>query len=420
MLRQECSEGTVFGVLTTPKCQRKAAFHERTTVTYQEDLSASSLRGKGGSSLGHSVSAYGIEEYRRPRLSAVDYRTRSFLEHSHSCCYRDRAAPCFNRPPQLWRYDGRLEGSAEEPRQRDSVTHCVNPNVRVSRQVLSDNFQDFCQTMLASERQVLETPRINSSTQTPDGKTPPQQTGNSQVSFRLGTKDSPRRTSLSSLSRTSIVQEMLKKMSSQTVAPPTATAVLTHERPADTNGTEDTLDQDTLKVIQQLDMSIAGEEAFVDGPPPPVFPRSTDVPMFPCVIGSPVSPNGTSTSTDTEAQKDNLIEEVCLPGSNKKTYQPLTAVLGEEGSTIRSEVSQLNGNRVTQQRNGLINKNNGLDIQADIHANGGRQVHTSKTFSEPGDICVMPGTVPSACYRTLNILQDRIPNVSEHGSCRKA
>lgn len=385
VLRQECAEGTVFGVLTTPKCQRKATFHGRTTVTYQEDLSESGVKNKCGSPLGHSVSTYSVEEFRRPRLSAVDYRTRSFLDHSHSCCFRDRAVPCCDRTP-LWRFSDRQPRLPENCRSREAITHCINPNVRVSRQVLSDNFQDFCQTMLASERQAPEPPKINTSTQTAaKPPLPQQQVGNPQVSFRLATTDSPRRTSLSSLSRTSIVQEMLKKMSSQTsVQPPAAPA---QGRPSEKDDEEEALHLDAMRVIRQLDMSIGDEEeVFVDGPPPPVFPKRMPAPVITSVSSAAVPQNGTGQATDSESQQDNLIEEVCFPGSNKKTYQALTA---GEGPGMRAGVLHNNGNGVTERCNCLNGKDNGLDVEAEIHANG-KPAHPGKALSETGDICVMP------------------------------
>ncbi|XP_077498368.1 heat shock 70 kDa protein 12A-like isoform X2 [Amblyomma americanum] len=166
------------------------------------------------------------------------------------------------------------------PLESAPATHCVNPNVRVQRRVLSDNFQDFCQTMLE--------PRV-------------------PAAFRLASKDSPRRRSLSSLCRTSVVQEALRVSSSAAV---------------DTN-----LDQDALQVIQQLDLSIAG-------PPQPVYPKR----------------GGSG-----DVQNDNLIEEVCFPGSNKRSYAAL-------GAQEEDQVTQA--------------ANNGLEKPA-------------RALSEAGDICVM-------------------------------
>lgn len=420
VLRQECAEGAVFGVLSPPRCQRKATFHGRATVTYREREDLSARRSDSTESLEQrslSAAYTALQEYRRPRLSAVDYRSRSFVDHRgepynggehYTCCLRERAS-CCDRPPPLWRIG--QPRSLEEHSAAAPLTHCLNPNVRVSRQVLSDNFQDFCQTMLASERQVPEQPPAAAQPQ--------------QVAFRLSSKDSPRRRSLSSLSRTSIVQEVLKKMSSQAATLPPVAAVLpvvdnnTCSAGDDTQGTG--LDQDALQVIQQLDLSIADdEEVFVDGPPPPVYPK----PPTAAADSRQVDPNGTVPNgtchhaTDTVAETDNLIEEVCFPGSNKKSYVAFGLAQqrpqsDEDAANYARTVAHSNGDHVTERRDALVARNNGLgtDIGADATVPA---AHAGKALSETGDICVMPA---DECQLRSDTADSGVASRPESGSC---
>ncbi|XP_050049304.1 heat shock 70 kDa protein 12A-like isoform X1 [Dermacentor andersoni] len=426
VLRQECAESAVFGVLHTPRCQRKATYHGRATVTYQEreDLtvrrddhsSADSLEQRSLSAATYSA----LQEYRRPRLSAVDYRSRSFADHNvgqhhtgqnYTCCFREHAS-CCDRPPPLWRI-GQPRALEDEDCGLESapVTHCVNPNVHVSRQVLSDNFQDFCQTMLASERQVPEQqqPRVPAAVvQSPPTK--PQ-----QVAFRLGSKDSPRRRSLSSLSRTSIVQEVLKKMSSQAATMPPAAPMMAPAMNdlSNADDKETGLDQDALQVIQQLDLSIAGdEEVFVDGPPPPVFPRpATDSRHVP---PSGAVPNGTCQhAVDSEVQNDNLIEEVCFPGSNKKSY----AAFGTAQQTAPpgETTAQSNGYGVTERRDALLGRNNELEMEMGVGDAKSPAATVGKALSDTGDICVMP--VDECQLGRSDTADSGVASRPESGSC---
>lgn len=423
VLRQECAEGAVFGVLSPPRCQRKATFHGRATVTYREREDLSARRSDSAESLEQrslSAAYTALQEYRRPRLSAVDYRSRSFVDHKgepyngghqqgaqhYTCCLRERAS-CCDRPPPLWRIGQPrpLEDHSAAP-----LTHCLNPNVRVSRQVLSDNFQDFCQTMLASERQVPEQPPAAAKPQ--------------QVAFRLGSKDSPRRRSLSSLSRTSIVQEVLKKMSSQAATlPPVAAVVPVVDNTCNASDDiqETGLDQDALQVIQQLDLSIADdEEVFVDGPPPPVYPKPATAADSRQVDPTGTVPNGTCHhATDPVAETDNLIEEVCFPGSKKKSYVAFGLAQqrpqsDEEAANYARTVAQSNGDQVTERRDALVARNNGLGT--DIGAADARvpAAHAGRALSDAGDICVMP---VDECQLRSDTADSGVASRPESGSC---
>ncbi|KAL1424150.1 hypothetical protein MTO96_003648 [Rhipicephalus appendiculatus] len=405
VLRQECAESAVFGVLNTPRCQRKATYHGRATVTYQEreDLtvrrddhsSAESLEQRSLSASTYSA----LQEYRRPRLSAADYRSRSFVDHNggqhhagqnYTCCFREHAS-CCDRPPPLWRIGQQRTLEDEDcGLQTAPVTHCVNPNVRVSRQVLSDNFQDFCQTMLASERQVPEQQQSRVPAAVVQSPTKPQ-----QVAFRLGSKDSPRRRSLSSLSRTSIVQEVLKKMSSQAAAMPPASSIMapTINNPPNDVDKETGLDQDTLQVIQQLDLSIAGDqEVFVDGPPPPVFPKP---------------------ATDSR-HNDNLIEEVCFPGSNKKSYVAF-GTAPQQTAPPGETTAEFNGYAVTERRDALLGRNNELEMDMGVGDAKSPAATVGKALSETGDICVMP--VDECQLGRSDTADSGVASRPESGSC---
>ncbi|XP_064465912.1 heat shock 70 kDa protein 12A-like isoform X2 [Ornithodoros turicata] len=378
VVRQECVEGTVFGVLTTPKCQRKTAFHGRTTVTYQQDLPVPPLRDRSSASFSHSLPAkYSVEEpVRRTRLSTLDYRSKSFLDHSHACCLRDRTLCC---RPTSWG-----ERSRQGLENREPINHCFNTNVRVPRQILSDNFQDFCQTMLTSDRQAVD--RISNGSQS--SRRPMAPPGKPDLHFRITSRKDATRNSFGS-DKTSNVQEILKKMTSQNIDHVPASYSATHytKEKTDTKHDNDALDHDAMQVIKQLDLSIGDEEdAYVDGPPPPIYPKRSSVPTE-----SPARHYETSTRhpvTDAEAQEDNLIEEVSMPGSNKKAYQAFSKTRG----SLRKQPCESQGNGVTE-RIGLFNKNNGLevDVEAEVHSNGDKsQTQSNKPPSDSGDICVMP------------------------------
>ncbi|KAL3183029.1 hypothetical protein MRX96_006819 [Rhipicephalus microplus] len=426
VLRQECAESAVFGVLSTPRCQRKATYHGRATVTYQEreDLtvhrddhsSAESLEQRSLSAATYSA----LQEYHRPRLSTTDYRSRSFGDHNagqhhagqnYTCCFREHAS-CCDRPPPLWRIGQQRTLEDEDcGLQTAPVTHCVNPNVRVSRQVLSDNFQDFCQTMLASERQVPEQQQSRVPAVTVQSPTKPQ-----QVAFRLGSKDSPRRRSLSSLNRTSIVQEVLKKMSSQAAAMPPASSIMapTINHSPNVVDKETGLDQDTLKVIQQLDLSIAGDqEVFADGPPPPVFPKpATDSRHAP--PSEAISNGSCQHPTDSEVQNDNLIEEVCFPGSNKKPYVAF-GMTPQQTAPPGQTTSELNGCAVTERRDALLGRNNELEIDMGVGDVKSPAASVGKALSETGDICIMP--VDECQLGRSDTADSGVASRPESGSC---
>ncbi|KAH8019252.1 hypothetical protein HPB51_018479 [Rhipicephalus microplus] len=426
VLRQECAESAVFGVLSTPRCQRKATYHGRATVTYQEreDLtvhrddhsSAESLEQRSLSAATYSA----LQEYHRPRLSTTDYRSRSFGDHNagqhhagqnYTCCFREHAS-CCDRPPPLWRIGQQRTLEDEDcGLQTAPVTHCVNPNVRVSRQVLSDNFQDFCQTMLASERQVPEQQQSRVPAVTVQSPTKPQ-----QVAFRLGSKDSPRRRSLSSLNRTSIVQEVLKKMSSQAAAMPPASSIMapTINHSPNVVDKETGLDQDTLKVIQQLDLSIAGDqEVFADGPPPPVFPKpATDSRHAP--PSEAISNGSCQHPTDSEVQNDNLIEEVCFPGSNKKPYVAF-GMTPQQTAPPGQTTSELNGYAVTERRDALLGRNNELEIDMGVGDVKSPAASVGKALSETGDICIMP--VDECQLGRSDTADSGVASRPESGSC---
>ncbi|XP_049267910.1 heat shock 70 kDa protein 12A isoform X2 [Rhipicephalus sanguineus] len=423
VLRQECAESAVFGVLNTPRCQRKATYHGRATVTYQEreDLtvrrddhsSAESLEQRSLSAATYSA----LQEYRRPRLSAADYRSRSFVDHNggqhhagqnYTCCFREHAS-CCDRPPSLWRIGQQRTLEDEDcDLQSAPVTHCVNPNVRVSRQVLSDNFQDFCQTMLASERQVPEQQQSRVPAAVVQSPSKPQ-----QVAFRLGSKDSPRRRSLSSLSRTSIVQEVLKKMSSQAAAMPPASSMMAPAINDLPNAVDKETGLDALQVIQQLDLSIAGDqEVFVDGPPPPVFPKpATDSRHVP---PSEAVSNGTCQhAVDSEVQNDNLIEEVCFPGSNKKSYVAFGTA--QQTAPPGETTAELNGYAVTERRDALLGRNNELEMDMGVGDAKSPAATVGKALSETGDICVMP--VDECQLGRSDTADSGVASRPESGSC---
>lgn len=158
-------------------------------------------------------------------------------------------------------------------------------------------------------------------------------------------------------------------------------------RGEETESSREALDHDAMQVIKQLDMSLGEEEeALVDGPPPPIYPRRSSF------SGGTATRRDSSihAAADTEAQEDNLIEEVCFPGSNRKSCQTFSKT--EDSLRKHRGDFRANGNGVTE-RNGLFNKNNGLevDVEAEVHNDSGKAPpRPNKAPSDTGDICVMP------------------------------